>query len=670
MPGSQKVLSKPRSVIAAILLSCIYAQSSAQDSSPLTRHFIDVKLTPDNGEIRISDKLLVAGREQYQFRLVPWLDIESLTLDGREVSPERQGDRYVVALPDTGQHELRFTLRGSIPARNTRQGSSPGLNSSSGVDGVYLPGYDAWIPQDAGGYMSYHLMVSVPPGQRAVATGKLISDQATRQHYQAIFETLNPSEAPSLFVGPYQLRERQSEGLRLRTYFHAELADFADTYLAAADRFLQRYQVSIGRYPYDDFHIVSAPLPVGLGFPNLTYVSRRVIPLPFMRARSLAHEVLHNWWGNGVRVDYASGNWAEGLTTYQADYALAVDQGRVAARAMRVKWLRDYAALPVERDHPANAFKSKRHQASQVIGYNKVAFIFHMLVNEIGQPAFDDGLQLFWNKYQNKLARWKELQAAFEQASGRDLDWFFVQWVQRSGAPRLSLGAISVEQDEAGFHTHIEILQPVTGYRFNLPVMLATTDGSQKHEITISDTLTRIEFVTQGKPIYFKADPDNDIFRRLHQNETVPILRDVTLDPAASTLIASADSEFVGVARDLAVRMMDTRPNFVNRTTTSKAGRSLLLITTNDSLTEQLSLLQLEPPVGLPDGAYSATAWTARRADGSVVLVVSAASTDDLRLLLRPLPHYGGQSYILFEAGRALERGVWTITGGALFRRL
>ena len=42
------------------------------------------------------------------------------------------------------------------------------------------------------------------------------------------------------------------------------------------------------------------PLPVGLGFPGLTYVSDKILHLPFMQGRSLAHEIAHNWWGNAV----------------------------------------------------------------------------------------------------------------------------------------------------------------------------------------------------------------------------------------------------------------------------------------------------------------------------------------------------------------------------------
>jgi aminopeptidase N len=279
-------------------------------------------------------------------------------------------------------------------------------------------------------------------------------------------------------------------------------------------------------------------------------------------------------------------------------------------------------------------------------------------------------LRAFWQKHKHETASWRDLQAAFERAAGQDLDWFFGQWLLRSGAPRLSLGAHSVNQDEAGFRTRVEILQPVTGYRFQLPVSLTTVDGTRQYEITIDDTLTQVEFVTPVKPLYFQADPDSDVFRRLHQNETPPILRDVTLNPETRTLIASNDADFTEAARSLASRLMDTQPRFDNLAAAQQPGNSLLLITTNDRLTEDLKLLGLERPSALLEASYSAEVWTTRRTDGAAVLVVSAANADDLKSLLRPLPHYGGQSYVLFEAGRALSRGIWPITRGVLFRDL
>ena len=653
--------------LLAVFLYVASTCLSAQTLSSPVQHTIEVELTPDSGEIRIKDRLVVAGRDHFRFRLAPWLRIDGVGLKGIEAEIREQGGDYVVQLPDAMRHELDFKLSGVLPSRAADNESSA---ASSGRDGIYLPAYDAWIPDDGSERIRYRLQVTVPAQQRAVATGKLVSEQVGEGYYIASFESLQPGEAPSLFAGPYQLRERRSNGLRLRTYFHAELDLLSEMYLDAADAYIQRFQAVIGEYPYSDFHIISAPIPVGLGFPNLTYVGRQVIPLPFMRTRSLAHEVLHNWWGNGIAVDYAGGNWAEGLTTFMADYALERDKGEAAARSMRVKWLRDYAALPAERDQPVRAFKSKQHQAAQVIGYNKVAFIFHMLTMEIGEQAFDAGLRRFWSEHKFASAGWRELQAAFEKSAGRDLSWFFDQWLDRRGAPRLSLGAHGVEQVEAGFRTRIEIIQPVAGYRFRLPVLLTTADGQERHEIAVSETLTDVEWITSSRPETIHFDPDSDVFRLLHKNETPPILRDITLNPMTTAVIGSEDADVVRIAGELVSRIMDTEPRFADLAETEKIAAPLLLVTTSDRLGEQLARLGLQMPADLPAIAYSAAAWTARRENGAAVLVVSADNVAELQSMLRPLPHYGGRSYVLFAGGRAQSRGVWPVTRGALFRDL
>lgn len=653
--------------LLAALVFLLATTVLAQAAAPPLKHDIEVELTPSSGEILIRDRLLVTGRDHYRFRLAPWLDIETLLVDGEPARAQQQGQDFVLKLPDDKQRQLEFSLRGVVPPRDPGQSSAAAMHGSSGSDGVYLPAYDNWIPHHGFESIRYRLQVRLPGSERAVATGKLVGEQSGSEFYQAVFEVDRPAEAPSLFAGPYQVRERRADGLRLRTYFHAELAELSDTYLDAADAFIQRYQDSIGNYPYDDFHIISAPIPVGLGFPNLTYVGRQVIPLPFMRGRSLAHEVLHNWWGNGIGVDYANGNWAEGLTTYLADYALELDKGREAARSMRIKWLRDYAALPASRDQPLRAFVSKRHQAAQVIGYNKAAFMFHMLSLEIGRASFDAGLRLFWERHKYGVAGWRELQAAFEESAGRELDWFFVQWLDRRGAPRLSLGAHRVEQVDDGFRTSVEILQPVSGYRFKLPVLMVSADGRERHEIVVSENLTRVEWVTSSKPRYLHFDPDSDVFRQLQRDETPPILRDVTLNARAAIMIGSADADWVPIARQLAKKLMDVEIDFDRLDLARNFDRPLLLITTHDLLAGQLEQLNLQLPAEVPITSHSAAAWTARLANGNPVLVISARDAAALQTLLRPLPHYGGQSYVLFEAGRATSRGIWPVTQGPLY---
>jgi len=52
------------------------------------------------------------------------------------------------------------------------------------------------------------------------------------------------------------------------------------------------------------------------------------------------------------------------------------------------------------------------------------------------------------------------------------------------------------------------------------------------------------------------------------------------------------------------------------------------------------------------------------------VLVVQADDAEALGALLRPLPHYGGRSYLVFEDRRAVDTGVWPVLDSPLSRRL
>ena len=139
------------------------------------------------------------------------------------------------------------------------------------------------------------------------------------------------------------MRERlatQADGrpLRLRTYFPAALdgeAGLAEAYLADSQRYIERYAGQIGAYPFTEFSVVASPLPTGFGMPTLTYIGEQVLRLPFIRREFARPRGAANWWGNGVLVDYARGNWSEGLTTFMADYACKAEQSAAAAREMR-----------------------------------------------------------------------------------------------------------------------------------------------------------------------------------------------------------------------------------------------------------------------------------------------------------------------------------------------
>ncbi len=63
--------------------------------------------------------------------------------------------------------------------------------------------------------------------------------------------------------------------------------------------------------------------------PTYTLLGQDIVRLPFIVETSLGHEILHQWFGNLVYIDYEKGNWAEGLTTYLADHLYEEQKGRL-----------------------------------------------------------------------------------------------------------------------------------------------------------------------------------------------------------------------------------------------------------------------------------------------------------------------------------------------------
>ena len=72
--------------------------------------------------------------------------------------------------------------------------------------------------------------------------------------------------------------------------------------------------------PFSKFALIENFWETGYGMPSFTLLGEQVIRFPFILESSYPHEILHNWWGNGVYPDYTTGNWSEGLTAYLADH--------------------------------------------------------------------------------------------------------------------------------------------------------------------------------------------------------------------------------------------------------------------------------------------------------------------------------------------------------------
>jgi aminopeptidase N len=635
---------------------------AALATAPQPHLELDIDLDPATRQLVANTTLTVEGEKQI-LSLAPGMTLTALVVDGRpRALPANPSGSLRIDLDGPGRHQLQLGYRGQLaplPDLDHR-GVLARLPPMADIQGSYLPAGSGWYP-DPGEPFSYRLRLKLPAGQKGLVPGTLVRE-SDGEVYRAEFDFPHPIEGIDLMAGPYQVAERMVERsgaspLRVRTYFYADMADLAEAYLADSARYLERYSKAIGAYPFDAFSVVASPLPTGFGMPSLTYLGRDVLRLPFIRATSLGHEVLHNWWGNGVWPDWESGNWSEGLTTFMADYAYQEDQSAEAAKIARLGWLRDLAAVPEAEDTPLAAFTSRHHGLSSIVGYNKSAMLFLMLRDAIGEAAFEQGLRLFWQRHRFQRAGWSELERAFADAAGRDLGDFFSQWVDRAGAPRLRLAKASWSDGKL----RLTIEQRGKPYALKLPLRLVNSNKQEMRWVEVDGPRQQIVLPAADRVTAIDLDPDYRLWRRVDPASFPPILREVFVAPRAGLLLADADAELQAAASALAERLLDSRPESLD----AKAGKALpgdsplLLIGRSASVDALLARLGLPPRPAEVAGKGSAQVWTARTPDGRPYAVVSARDPAALQALQRGLPHYGKQSWLVFEGTRAQDKGIW-----------
>jgi hypothetical protein len=209
--------------------------------------------------------------------------------------------------------------------------------------------------------------------------------------------------------------------------------------------------------------------------------------------------------------------------------------------------------------------------------------------------------------------------------------------------------------------------QPV--YRLHVPLVLRREHGNDVRYADLDEESATFTFNVDARPVELALDPDFRLFRGLRPDEAPPILRQVMIDPATVTVLAGVPAQALESARLLATGLQDDPPRFLPESERI-ADAPLLVIGIGDEVDRWLASHGLP---ARPDalGKGSAVMWTASLPRGKSMAVVWARDAEALSALVRPLPHYGRKSYVIFNGAKAIESGawpsrpqVWTFKGG------
>ena len=649
-------------ILLLLLLTSLFPAAQAQQGR-IIHHDLEVWLFPETGSLRVEDRItLPAPSTALEFTLHAGLNPVTTTPGATLSLSEKLEsavpiERYHLQLSQADR-EISIEYGGRIhhPLSTLSQGYSGGRQRSPGLisaEGVFLSLGSHWFPVLENNLMSFTIKIHLPDGWSAVSQGEPLADGNGWREYI-------PQDDIYLIAALYHLYKRATAVAEAQVYLRSDEPQLADSYLAATGRYLALYQELLGDYPYSKFALVENFWESGYGMPSFTLLGPRVMRLPFIIHSSYPHEILHNWWGNGVYVDYASGNWSEGLTTYLADHLLKEQQGQGASyRRNSLQSYADYVAK--SDDFPLSEFRGHHGEISQAVGYAKSMMFFHMLRMQLGDRLFIDGLRRFYRENRFQHAGFKELQQSFEAVSKQQLDDVFEQWVQRSGAPALKLSNTRVSKTGAGYRLTAQLRQSQSEapYDLQIPVFIHV-EGEEtplQRTLPMNKRTLQIDLLLQQRPLRLSIDPRFDLFRRLDPGETPATLGQLFGASKLTIVLPSnaskpATENYRQLAESWSKGQSDIEIRRGSELEQLPDGRFIWVFGAENRFAPLFDPVMEKLPGEKSQKMQQRSIAVSRRHPGNPQVSIALLSIQPLEAapgIARKLPHYGRYSYVFFE---------------------
>ncbi len=287
--------------------------------------------------------------------------------------------------------------------------------------------------------------------------------------------------------------------------------------LKKAYTYIKLYEEQFGKFPYKRFAVVETYSKEGFSVPTFTAIYYRLLQKPYILRLSYPHEVLHQWFGCSVYVDTDKGNWSEGLTTFFADYQFSKNKD-----AYRKLVLNKYEAF-VDKELPLRAFKFKNSPYMEALGYGKGMYVFYMLENLLGKENFLKGIKDFFQKSKFTLASWDDIKDSLEKVSGKKLDRYFSQWVDKAYSPYIDLKVKNIPFKGNSYILTLNFsqLQP---FSLRIPLVIESLNEKKTVWVELKDKKEEKTVKTGSYPLKVYLDPTYQVFRRLSDLETDPLI--------------------------------------------------------------------------------------------------------------------------------------------------
>jgi aminopeptidase N len=371
----------------------------------------------------------------------------------------------------------------------------------------WFPVYDYTIDR-----YSADLRITVPTGNRVISSGEESSDRASGDKTQFSFKYSHPSFPGSLAVVKGDPVSVPSQGVTTAVYFR-EKKSMANAYGEEAGKVMTYLTSVYGPPPRANLTLVETEngTPNGYSAPGIIFLSPKGIG-DQVGVRLLANQVARQWWGTLISPTSRNHMW---LPNGNARYAELLYLEHTNGPGAIEQDIHDTYVEALTVDNPPVIQAGRLEDYSPeywAITASKGAAILHMLRWVVGDDAFFKLLHAFPDKYSWKSVSTADFEKSAEDAYGQSLQYFFIQWVESSGAPEFKM-EYTIFRTQKGFRVMGKISQDLDTFKMPVDLKIETEGNPEEKRVEVVGTSSEFTVDTFGKPKSVSIDPSTRVLR-------------------------------------------------------------------------------------------------------------------------------------------------------------
>ena len=537
-----KSLSIKTSALLFAIGSAATITSAQQPPAPgsrydVTNYRIEVQLTPEQHTLRAGADVTFVPQEATRsvvFELNGSLHVDSIERDGHAltgfvqdaVGAGSMGPNVRIDLGDVMPAARPVTLRIRWSGALTSPEGGPLATKRLayvGPEGSYLMYAARWFPfhDYAADRATSDITVIVPTGMQVGG----ISDETvvpqvdktgtTRFHFVNKQPALIGNFIAGTYVtksvrfGKYELQFFVKPGSEHRIPNYGELMGHALEFYTneyGGPAFGSRFVIA----QTDDEAIEAYSGPGMLFLASKFFDAARQAP-----EERLQREVAYQWWGQTVGLKSFDDAWvSQGLAEWSA-FALRESSltGALLGSAQREEQERALTFEQTSSIVRAPAALDDQSAAYQSIVFYKGAMVFRMLRETLGREQFNQVLRKFLDQFRNKNAGIDDFERIATQVAGRNMRYFFAQWVEGTGVPEFSVDYQIIRTRGGKFRTRGTVRQNFENLHMPVELTLHSEGDSQTKVLYLDGKSEDFDFESNGQPIAAEVDPNDKILR-------------------------------------------------------------------------------------------------------------------------------------------------------------